>query len=114
MPYRDLNMLDAARRVADQVNALIARSSRRRLLHVSQLRDSSQAIGAIMAEALGRGTGRDRARLLHIARGEAEETIQHLGANFRTKRIGPKDYWPVHHRLVTLVKMLNSFLHRWP
>ncbi|HEU4996865.1 MAG TPA: four helix bundle protein [Gemmatimonadaceae bacterium] len=109
MPHRDLNMLDAAERAADQVNALIDRS-RRRLLYVSQMRASVQSISANIAEGFGRGTGRDRARPLKIARGEAEETIRHLGANFRRKRIEPKEYWPIHNRLVVIVKMLNSFL----
>ena len=63
-----------------------------------------------IAEAFGRGTGRDRARSLEIARGETEETIQHLKANFRVNRIAPQDYWPRHNLLVVIVKMLDSFL----
>ncbi len=49
---------------------------------------------------------------LEIARGETEETIQHLSANFRSNRIGPKDYWPLHNLLVVVVKMLNALLNR--
>jgi hypothetical protein len=48
---------------------------------------------------------------LEIARGEAEETIQHLGANFRSHRVEPRDYWPLHHLLVVIVKMLDSLLN---
>lgn len=109
MPNRDLAVLDAAERVADGINRLIDRSPRR-LLHIRQMRDSVQSIGANISEGFGRGTGRDRARPLEIARGEAEETIRHLGANFRTDRIVPKDYWPLHNLLVVIVKMLNSLL----
>ena len=111
MPYRDLHVLDAAAQASDRISTLIDRS-RRPLLHARQLRDSAQAIGANIAEGFGRGTPGDRARMLRIARGEAEETIQHLGANFRSSRIGAKEYWAIHHRLVVIVRMLNSLLSR--
>ena len=113
MPHRDLDVLHAAELVADQINALADRPAPRgrRLLHVTEMRDSSQSIAANIAEGFGRGTDRDRARSLRIARGEAEETIRHVGANFRADRITPKVYWPIHNRLVTIVKMLDSLLH---
>ena len=79
MPHRDLDVLDAAERAADAVNRLIGRSARR-LLHVSQMRDSVQSIGANISEGVGRRKGRDRDRSLEIARGETEETIRHFGA----------------------------------
>ena len=107
MPHRDLAVLDAANRAADGINRLIA-DSPKRLLHVSQMRDSVQSISANISEGFGRGKGRDLARSLEIARGEAEETIQHLGANFRDNRITPGDYWPLHNLLVVIVKMLNA------
>ena len=111
MTHRDLRVLDAADQVSYQVSALIDRS-RRPLLHVRQLRDAAQAVPANIAEGFGRGTPRDRARMLRIARAEAEETIRHLGSNFRRQRIAAKDYWAVHHRLVVIVRMLNSLLSR--
>ena len=43
---------------------------------------------------------------------ETEEAIEHLSANFRTNRIGPKEYWPLHNLLVVVVKMLNALLNR--
>lgn len=108
MVHRDLNVLDASERAADRIHELIDRPSRRRLLYASQLRNSVQAIGANIAEGFGRGTRRDRARLLRIARGEAEETIRHLSANYRTNRISSRDFWPLRDRLVVIVKMLNA------
>ena len=111
MPHRNLNVLDAAERAADAVDQLIERRPRR-LLHVRQLRDAVQSVSANISEGFGRGKGRDRGRSLEIARGEAEEAIRHLSANFRTKRIAPQDYWPVHDLLVVIVKMLNSLVHR--
>ena len=76
------------------------------------MRDSVHSIVANIGEGFGRTNGRDRARPLEIARGEAEETIRHLNANFRARRIGPRDYWPIHDLLVTIVKMLNALLYR--
>ena len=93
------------------VNDLIARYPRR-LLHVAQMRDSVQSIGANISEGFGRGNGRDRARPLEIARGETEETIRHLSANFRTNRLTAGDYWPVHNLLVVIAKMLTALLRR--
>src|SRR5688572_2690359 len=104
MPFRNLDVLDAAEPAADLVNALIERSTRPRLWHARQMRDSVQSVAANIAEGFGRGTGRDRDRSLGIARGEAEETIRHLSATFRANRIGAKDYWPVHNLLVVIVK----------
>ena len=112
VPYRDLDVLDAAERAADGVNKLIDRFPRR-LLYVTQMRDSAQSIAANIGEGFGRSSSaRDRARALEIARGEAEETIRHLGANFRSKRVTSKDYWPLHNLLTVIVKMLNSLLYR--
>ena len=110
MTKRDLALLDAAQRVADQINELIDQSPRGRLLHVRQMRESVQAIAANISEGLGRRAGRDRSRSFEIARGETEETIAHLSANFRTDRIDKTRYWPIHNRLVVIVKMVDSFL----
>ena len=110
MAFRNLDVLDAAERAADQVNALIDRSKQPRLLHARQMREAVQSVVANIAEGFGRGTGRDRDRSLVIGRGEAEEAIRHLAANLRAERIGPKDYWPIHNLLVVVVKMLNSLL----
>jgi four helix bundle protein len=114
MPKRDLILLDAAKRVADQINALIDESPRGRLLHVNQMRASVQSIAANISEGLGRRPGRDRARSFEIARGETEETITHLSANFRIDRIDERKYWPIHNRLVVIVKMVDSFLREGP
>jgi four helix bundle protein len=109
VPHRDLNVLDAAELTADGINRLIDRSPRR-ILHARQMRASAQSIGANISEGFGRGKGRDRDPL-EIARGEAEETIRHLSANLRVNRITARDYGPLHNRLVTIVKMLNSLLY---
>ena len=86
MPHRRLNVLDAAQRAADGITELIDRFPR--LLHVSQLRRSALSISANISDAFGRRPGRDRNHSLEIARGETEEAIQHLSANFRTNESG--------------------------
>jgi four helix bundle protein len=110
MSYRDLKVLDAADQAADRLNAIIDRSPRGLLLHVQQMRDSVQSIGANISEAFGRGDGRDREHPREIARGEAEETIRHIGSNFRARRMQPADYWPLRNLHVVIVKMLSSML----
>ena len=111
MAHRNLDVLDAAERAAAQLNDLIDQSPRQRLLHVRQMRRSVQSISANISEAFGRERGRDRDHRLEIARGESEETIRHLRANFRANRVGSKKYWPLHNRFVVIVKMLNSLLN---
>jgi four helix bundle protein len=107
--HRDLDVLDAAERAVDMVNRLIDKSGGR-LLHVSQMRDSVQAIAANISEGFGHAKGRRRSYSLEIARAEAEETIQHVATNFRANRITPQDYWPLRNVLVVIVKMLNGLL----
>ena len=110
MSHRDLDVLDAADRAAYGVNQLID-GKRRRLLHVTQLRKSSESIGANISEGFGRRKGPDRNYRLETARAEAEETIYHLRVNFRCRRIDARDYWPLHNLLVVIVKMLNSMFN---
>ena len=110
MAYRDLNVLDAADKAADLVNKLIDRSPRGRLIHVQQLRDAVQSIAANIAEGFGRQSGRARNHSLDIARGESEEAIRHLRANFRADRISASDYWPTRNLLVAIGKMLAALV----
>jgi four helix bundle protein len=64
-----------------------------------------------IAEGFGRGTGRDRERPLEIARGESEETIRHLNANYQTNRVGAKDYHSCGTATMVIVKMLNAIVN---
>ena len=107
--HRDLAVLDVAEQVAAEVIRL-ADSPARRLLYRAQLRDSAQSVSANIGEGFGRGTKADRNRTLLIARAEAEETIRHLSANLKAKRIDENVYWRLRNRLVTIVKMLNSLM----
>ena len=106
--HRNLAVADAAEQLAIAVTRLSDRT--RRFLHRHQLLKAAQSVSANIAEGFGRATAADRNSRLVIARGEAEETIKHLRANFACKRITPADYWPIHNLAVTIVKMLNSLL----
>ena len=106
--HRNLRVQEAA----EQLAAAVARLSdrRRRLLHREQLLKAAQSVSSNIAEGFGRVTDADRNNRLVIARGEAEETIKHLRTNLTCERITRTDYWPLHNRAVTIVKMLNSLL----
>jgi four helix bundle protein len=106
--HRNLSVLDAAEQLAAAVTRLSDRT--RRLLHRRQLLKATQSVSANIAEGFGRATIPDRNSRLVIARAEAEETIQHLRANFTCNRIKAADYWSLHNRAVTIVKMLNRLL----
>jgi four helix bundle protein len=106
--HRNLDVADAAEQFAVAVTLLSDRTAR--LLHRQQLLKAVQSVSSNIGEAFGRATIADRNNRLVIARGEAEESIKHLRLNLNTKRISPKEYWPLYNRAVTIVKMLNSFL----
>ena len=106
--HRDLAVQDAAEQLAADVIKLSDRT--RRLVHRHQLMKAAESVSANIAEGFARAPGKDRNSRLVIACGEAEETIKHLRANFRCKRIARGDYWPLHDRAVTIIKMLNSLL----
>ena len=78
----------------------------------AQLRKAAQSISANISEGFGRGAGPERNHALRVARGEAEETIRHLRANFAANRIEQSVFWRFRNRLVTIIKMLTSLLKR--
>ena len=107
--HRNLAVQDAAELiVADIVK--VAAGRRSRLLFKAQLLKSAESTSANIGEAFGRSTKADRNRSLTVARGEAEETIKHLRANHRAKRIEARAYWRIHNRLVTVTRMLSSLM----
>ena len=104
--HRNLVVVEAADLVADEVNRLLDESPR--LLFRGQLRDSAQAISANISEGLGRGKDGGRNQSFRIARGEAEETIKHLRANYRIERLPRERFFPLRNRLITISKMIVS------
>ena len=108
--HRDLAVLDAAVQVENEINRLID-DAPRALIHVGQLRDSAHSISSNIREGLGRGKGGERNRSFRTARGETEETIGHLQANFDAERIAQKIFWQLRNKLITIAKMLTSLLN---
>jgi four helix bundle protein len=88
-------VLDVARAVADETNGLLG-DRKLRLLHRLQLRNSAQSIPANIREGMGRRPGPERHQAYRYARASAEETDEHLRANFADGRIPLAAYRRVH------------------
>jgi four helix bundle protein len=106
-PFR---VLEVARAIADETNKLLG-NRRLRLLHRGQLRDAAQSIPANIREGMGRTPGPHRNQAYRDARGSAEETDEHLRANFADGRLSPTAFWRIHNRIALLVKMLTAILN---
>jgi four helix bundle protein len=104
-----LRVLDAARTVVDEINELTDDAGSH-LIYATQLRASAGSISANIREAYGRRKGAERNQFLRFARGSAEETDEHLRANFRGTRVPPDRYWRLHNRLAVIVRMLNGIM----
>jgi four helix bundle protein len=102
-------VLGAGRAVADEINQLLG-NPQLRLIHRAQLRDSGQSVPANIRAGMGRKPGPHRNQSYRDARGSAEETDEHLRANFADGRIPPAAYWRMHNRIAVVVKNLNAIL----
>ena len=102
-------VLDVARAVADETNMLLG-NRQLRLIHRSQLRDSAQSIPANIREGMGRKPGLHRNQAYRDARGSAEETDEHLRANFADGRLSPAKFWRIHNRIALVVKILSTII----
>jgi four helix bundle protein len=63
-------------------------------------------IGANIAEGMTRRTLEGRNSCLDVSRGEANETIRHLRANYASGRLTAATFFGLRNRLVTIDKML--------
>src|SRR5690349_1373164 len=102
-------VLDAARVVTDEINALL-RNRKLRLIHRTQLRDAAQSIPANIREGMGRKPGPHRTQAYRDARGSAEETDEHLRANFADGRLSAVEYRRLHNRVALIVKILSRMV----
>ena len=105
-PFR---VLEAARAVADEINKLLG-NPRCRLIHRAQLRDSAQSIAANIREGMGRKPGPHRNMAYRHARGSAEETDEHLRANFADGHVSAAAYRRIHGRIALIVKILTRIV----
>src|SRR5215210_5544797 len=105
-PFR---VLEAARAVADEINKLLG-NRKLRLIHRAQLRDSAQSIPANIREGMGRKPGPHRHRSYRDARGSAEETDEHLRANFADGHVSAAAYRRIHNRIALVVKILTTIV----
>jgi four helix bundle protein len=97
--------LQVARAICDEVNSLLREQT---LIHRAQLRDSAQSIPANIREGLGRDPGPDRNKSYRAARGSAEETDEHLRADFADGRLDPGPFRRLHNRSLLIIKLLDS------
>ena len=102
-------LIDAARLIADETHRILDKPPRH-YLHEVQLRRASQSISANIREAYGRAEGKQRKQFLRIARGSAEEVDEHWRSNYSMRRLEPKSYWRIHHRLMTIIKLLDRLI----
>jgi four helix bundle protein len=105
-PFR---LLEIARAVADEINGLLG-NRKLRLIHRGQLRDSAQSIAANVREGMGRKPGPHRNQSYRDARGSAEETDEHLRANFADGRVPVAAYRRLHNRLALIVDIVNTIV----
>jgi four helix bundle protein len=101
-PFRALQV---ARAISDEVNTLLREGD---MIHRSQVRDSAQSIPANIREGLGRDPGPDRNKSYRYARSSAEETDEHLRANFADGRLSAASYRRLRNRILLVIKMLDS------
>jgi four helix bundle protein len=106
--HRNLRVLDAAQWVADTIHRFLRLN--RGILNAEQLSKSANSIPANIVEGFGRDPGRDRNRFLRNARSSSEETNEHWREAHEAKQVDHSLYWSVHHRLVAIVRMLNSLM----
>ena len=102
-------VLEVAQVVADETNSLLG-NRQLRLIHRSQMRNSAQSIPANIREGMGRKPGLHRNQAYRDARGSAEETDEHLRANFADGRLHPETFWRIHNRIALVVKMLSIII----
>ena len=105
-----LRALHAAQMVVDDVNHIL----RRPIPNARQIREAAESITANIQEGFGRDAGPDRNQFLRYARASAEEANERLRARFAAEDIPGERYWPLHNRLITIVRMLTKLMSDYP
>jgi four helix bundle protein len=76
----------------------------------SQILRSSRSVTANIAEGFGRFSKKDSIRFLHIARGSAFETLDHLECGFECGYFSEEEFNAVKGLNVEVNKLITSFL----
>lgn len=77
----------------------------------SQIRRSSNAVPANIAEACGRYYKKDKVRVLYISRGEIEETRSHLIVATRLRYVTNEQYDTLENKYNDLKKQVNAYIN---
>ena len=101
--------MDAARSIVEEVDRLLDTGE---LLRQGQLRESAESIASNIREAYGQRPGRARAKFFVHSRGSAEETDEHLWANFKARRLDESVFWRLHNRIAVVVRILSKLIAR--
>src|ERR1700732_3610014 len=75
---------------------------------VSQVRRSSSAVAANIAEGFGRGTTKEFLRVLQIARGELEETRYFMLLSRDLKKISPGEFARIDSECDSIGRLMNG------
>jgi four helix bundle protein len=75
---------------------------------VSQVRRSSSAVAANIAEGFGRGTTKEFLRVLQIARGELEETRYFMLLSRDLGKISPEEFAKIDGNCDTVGRLMNG------
>src|SRR6202163_3018413 len=107
--FEDLTVWQEAHKLTLEVYKLTAKfPGAEKYGMISQLRRSSSAVPANIAEGFGRATTRELLRCLQIARGELEETRYFVLLSRDLRYVTPQDYEGVAHHCNTVGRLINA------
>ena len=104
-PRPNLSVLDAARAVADTIQRFLGTNGS--VPGARALARAARSMAVNIAEG-SRTSGDVRDRCFCNARSFAAETREHWRLAFATEQLQPWVYWPIQHRLVTIVRILDA------
>ena len=77
-----------------------------------QLESASNAIPALIAEGIGRGTPKEKVHYFRTSRGSVEETQTHLRRCLDLQLIDQRTFYRPWHRAVVVLRMLTQLIAR--
>jgi four helix bundle protein len=108
-----LRVLEAARQYAEQIIELAQSLPRRAPAGLrSQLVESAQAIGAMLAEGFGRDTDPEKVHYSRMANGSLEESQEYLRECVNLQLIDQRTFYKSWNLSVVTSRMLRSLIER--